>query len=1096
MERKTLLEIEAFARLILYRYFCESDVEFLISTFAPDIIWLGAGERQKAEGREAVAECFRQGADDLAPCDMFEESYQTAALGDRHFLCEGESWLVPKKETGLYFRTHQRITFIFEQTPDGLRTVHIHNSVPFSDIGDDELFPTQAGRDAYEKLQNALAEKDRQIDLMLSQLPGGMEICYDDGDYTTKWLSESLCRMLGYEDLAGCERETGNCCRGFICKEDFAPMARKVGEHLAAGDSYYVEYRAKRKDGSIFWVSDLGKKVVDKDGEEVIYCFISDITERKEQELEIEKANAEVKRQAEFLTQLYNTVPCGILQFSSDPGHTTLSANPMAWKIYGYSSAEAFESRVKSPLQLVQKDDLPRIYDIMDSLTLDSGIVTYTREARRIDGSVLWLSIALERIINAAGVEVIQAVFSDITEMKSLQLKQERARLLENHMLRAAICTAYTLVVHINLTKDEYKCFLSDENRELMPPEGTFTSLLSQAEKNTDPSYKEDFSTVFGRETMLKRFAQGEREIYMELRQLGEDGEYHWVSYHVIFLDNPYGEDVVAINLLKVLDDQRAEKARQEQLMRDALMSARSANEAKSDFLSRMSHDIRTPMNAIIGMSTIGRLKTGEPDRVKDCFEKIDASSRYLLSLINDILDMSKIEAGKMTICRETFDLTEMVGEIKSIIWPQAEERGLRFEVHHAEPLERSYVGDALRLKQILMNLLSNSLKFTAPGGIIVIDIREQKRSSGFAWVSFSVADTGIGMSKEFLRKLYQPFEQEAPGSARNNVGSGLGLSIVYNLVSLMSGTIDVKSLKGEGTEFTFTIPFGLLNHSEEAEQERKAKELLKGLEVLVADDDEAVGMQTTAILGSIGANSVWVDSGEKAVEQVEAALEKGKVFDIAMIDWRMPDMDGIETTRRIRSLVGPDTMIIIISAYDWSGIEQEAKAAGANTFIAKPLFRSNIYDTFVNLELLHRNVQEQQAGKTSFSGQRILLAEDNELNYEITKSLLEMHGLTVEGARDGEEAVSLFGEAPDGYFSAVLMDIRMPKMDGLEATKRIRSMGKADSHTVPIVAMTANAFDEDRSMVFEAGMTGYLAKPVDIQVLLKELTALIPVVS
>nr|WP_276508282.1 response regulator [[Clostridium] symbiosum] len=354
-----------------------------------------------------------------------------------------------------------------------------------------------------------------------------------------------------------------------------------------------------------------------------------------------------------------------------------------------------------------------------------------------------------------------------------------------------------------------------------------------------------------------------------------------------------------------------------------------------------------------------------------------------------------------------------------------------------------------------------------------------------------SVSDTGIGMTPEFLEKLYQPFEQETLDSARNKIGSGLGLSIVYNLVNLMGGDIKAESRKGHGSRFTVRLPFGLLSDDGEREKERKTSQLLNNMKVLIADDDEYIGEQAAGILEGIGAGTVFVNSGIKAVAEVKKALEEGWLFDVAMIDWRMPEMDGIETVRRIRQLTGPDTMIIIISAYDWSSIEAEARAAGADYFISKPLFRASVYETFTKFRGRNSVELKQQAVESAFLGKKVLLVEDNELNMEIAKSLLEMHGLCIVTAKDGRAAVHTFEVSPEGSFFAVLMDIRMPEMNGLEATRAIRAMDRSDARTVPILAMTANAFDEDRMEALDAGMNGYLVKPLDLTMLISALKSL-----
>lgn len=1091
-ETDILQEVEAFADEILHRYFCDSDIEFLISTFAPDIVWMGGGEKMQAEGAEAVAACFRMGKDAAVPCDMWGEHYVTMPLGPDYYLCEGDSWIKPKKGRDLYFTIHQRISLIFRRVQGGLETVHIHNSVPYTAIQDDELFPVKSAREAYEKLQSVIDQRDSQIELMLSQLPGGTVMCRQDEEFSITWISDGLCKILGYHGAKDYLASVGQSSLGFVMPQDVKKAEKEVRTALSVGDTYYTEYRAVRKDGSTFWAADFGKRAPSRQGDApVLNCFITDITEKKERELAVEWANMETERQAKFLTRLYNTLPCGIFQFSTDSSHKILNINRTVWETYGFDSEEDYRLHIKSPVQLVLDQDKEKIKGLLDGLALDGEPCSYTREARRWDGTALWMNVILQRLDNADGIEVYQAVFNDITEMKKLQEARQEEQLIENKSLRAAICTVYPLIMNINLTRGYYDCFIDEQNSGFINVQrrmGSFDGLFASVRSRVYPVYREEFDSKFLKNEILKRFARGENEIYMELQFLTLDEQYHWISVQVIYVDNPVGTDILAIGLVKSLDALRAEKARQEQLLRDALAAAEAANKAKSDFLSRMSHDIRTPMNAIIGMSTIGQLKAGDKKRVTDCFHKIDTSSRYLLSLINDILDMTKIETGKFDIVRKQFDLAELTGEINSIIFPQTQEKGVRLEMRHKEPMERYYIGDALRLKQILMNLLSNALKFTPPGGHIFVGLREQRRANDFAYLEFEVEDDGIGISKEFMRRMFQPFEQESPETARNNVGSGLGLSIVYNLVQLMNGTIHVESQPGKGTKFCISLPFGLAEGDEGKERERKHRELLRGMEVLIVDDDPIAGEQACAIMKEMGAEPIWAENGVLALELVRARQGGSKNFDIAMIDWCMPHMDGIETLRRIRKLAGPNTMIIILSAYDWSAIEEEARTAGAAYFISKPLFRSTVYDIFLNLGV------EKKGGKSSYElrkrdiGHKVLLVEDNELNLEIAQSLLEMYGFEVDTAENGKIAVEKFAASGKGEYLAILMDMRMPVMDGIAATRAIRGMDRADAAGVPVIAMSANAFEEDKAKAIEAGVTSYLVKPLDIKDLLREL--------
>lgn len=1079
-------EIIALSKEILWRYFCDGDINPLVSTFAPNIVWLGAGEAQRAEGREAVAAAFLSGRDNMISFRMTNERYVAEPLGPDYWLCEGESDLEARREDLMSMNTHQRITFIFHRTETGYETVHIHNSTPFVALEDDELFPVRAARETYERMQEMLEQQNQQLELILPQLPGGMALCWTDQDFTLEWLSEGLSEILGYVSPQEC-LAASRTVAGHVVPEDQDSMCRQILGALAEGESYSAEYRLRRADGRVIWVMDIGKRTTGRDGREALSCFVTDITPRKQQELELQRTSAEVRRQADFLTQLYNTVPCGILQFSIEPNHRVLNANRRAAEIYGYTE-EQYWLEFTDPLLSVLPEEQTKFHTLISKLDTVGAKCSYDREGIRRDGSHCWVSVSMERLDNANGQEVIQAVFNDITESKLLQLGHEQEQVLENRILRAAIFTAYPLILSVDLQRDTFKSIGNGHFISRHPLQGIYSQLMEQVARSVHPSFQAEFLQQLTLEGVQSQFETAP-EFYLEFQQKGDDGEYHWLSVHVIHVESPEEGGNLAVALFRVLDQQRAEKARQGQLLRDALARAEAASSAKSDFLSRMSHDIRTPMNAIIGMSTIGQFKLDDRDRVLDCFQKIDASCRYLLSLINDILDMSKIEQGKMGLAHEKFDFTEFISGLTSILYPQAEAKDLSFEVRHREPLSRYYIGDPLRLNQVLMNLLSNALKFTSPGGDISLDIRELRRSSDLAWLEFTVTDNGIGMSPEFMGHLYQPFEQESPDGARNQVGSGLGLSIVYNLIQLMGGSIEVRSEQGEGTTFTVSLPLGLPTHTVPTGAERD-QDLLQGLNVLVVDDDSIVGEQVSNILSRIGAYTLWVDSGRRAVEEVRYSLERGAPFDLAMVDWKMPDMDGVETTRRIRALVGPETTIIIISAYDWSSIEQDARAAGADYFIAKPLFQSTVYDTLLRLDLGHK--QSPPPERFRFSGERVLLVEDNDLNLEIARSLLELQGLLVDTAQDGQEAVDRFAQSPADAYLAILMDIRMPIMDGLTATQTIRALGRPDACTVPIIAMSANAFNEDRTLAFQAGMSGYLVKPVDADKLFQTLRDLI----
>lgn len=531
-------------------------------------------------------------------------------------------------------------------------------------------------------------------------------------------------------------------------------------------------------------------------------------------------------------------------------------------------------------------------------------------------------------------------------------------------------------------------------------------------------------------------------------------------------------------------------KARELELQ-DALLAARKANNAKKDFLSRMSHEIRTPMNAIIGMTAIAGSHLEDRGRVEDCLSKIAFSSRHLLSLINDILDMSKIEAGKLTIGHEAFRLPQLTEAVISVAYPQAKGQGKIFKCSISDVTHEIFVGDFLRVNQILLNLLSNAIKFTPQGGTIRLEIKQVERKNGGVFLQFVVSDTGIGMSEEFLEHLFLPFEQADNQISQKYGGTGLGMAITHNLVDLLGGSIQVKSKPQEGTTFTVQLPFDL---PAEAMEQRKWQ--LDTLKVLVVDDEEDVCIHATLLLKRMGILSHYLKSGQEAVKAVLEAHETGTDYDVCIIDWQMPDMDGVKVTRQIREKLGPDTLIIIISAYDWSEIEEEARLAGANAFIAKPLFQSTLYNVLVSAFGAAPSQpsceEKSEVERDIFTGKRFILAEDNALNQEIAVELLSMTGAVIDCATNGEEAVKRFEVSPAGYYDLILMDVQMPIMDGYAATRQIRAGSHPDAGRIPILAMTANTFTEDVDAAFAAGMNGHIAKPIELKILYRTIRGLL----
>lgn len=548
---------------------------------------------------------------------------------------------------------------------------------------------------------------------------------------------------------------------------------------------------------------------------------------------------------------------------------------------------------------------------------------------------------------------------------------------------------------------------------------------------------------------------------------------------------NESGKTKYIITFSDLTKERRANQA-----LKDALVNAQKANNAKKDFLSRMSHEIRTPMNAIIGMTTIAAASIEDRSRVENCLEKISYSSKHLLMLINDVLDMSRIESNRMRVDKEPFELYQFLNNFVSIIYPQASQKGLEFTEKTIGFTEHTtYLGDPLRLNQILLNLLSNAIKFTPDGGKVSLEVTHLPSRGKRSWLRFVVSDTGIGMDSQGLSRLYKPFEQADTSIAGKYGGTGLGMSITQNLVSLMGGYINVKSKLGAGTTFTVELPF----EQSSVDLQDFKEDALEALNILVVDDEQDICEHTALLLEKMKIHAEWVLSGAKAVERVVEVQGSESEFDVCFIDWKMPEMDGVETAKRIREKVGPETPIIIISAYDWSDIEDEARAVGVNAFIAKPMFQSSIYNVLVSVTngaFGMMDAKDRIAGN-SLDGKRLLLAEDNGLNMEIAVTLLEMNGAVVEGVENGHEAVERFMNSEPGYFDAILMDVQMPVMNGCEAVKQIRACGRADAEKIPIIATTANAFAEDVANVMAAGMNAHIGKPIDIEQLCSVLSKL-----
>ena len=560
-----------------------------------------------------------------------------------------------------------------------------------------------------------------------------------------------------------------------------------------------------------------------------------------------------------------------------------------------------------------------------------------------------------------------------------------------------------------------------------------------------------------------------------------ESGERRW--FHIVAMGT---EAAGRTKYILVLSDRTADKE-VNQALSDAVAAAQSASRAKSDFLTNMSHDIRTPMNAIIGFTTLAVTNIDDTERVKDYLTKTLASSRHLLSLINDILDMSRIESGRLHLEESEVSLSEVLHDIKTIVGGQVHAKQLELYMDALDVTDEDVCCDRTRLEQILLNLLSNAVKFTPAGGTVSVRVRQLAGTQhGCAQYEFRVRDTGIGMSAAFAKRIFEPFERERTSTVSRIQGTGLGMAITRNIVDMMGGTIEVQTEQGRGTEFIIRLPLRL----QTGRRREERIEELAGLKALVVDDDFNTCDSVTKLLTRVGMRAEWTLSGREAVLRARQSIELGDPCRAYIIDWRLPDMNGIEVTRRIRSL-NDDTPIIILTAYDWSDIEAEAKAAGVTAFCSKPMFLSDLRDALLTATGHAPKAAEPDVlpeAQADFHGRHVLLVEDNELNREIAVEILHEYGFLVDTAENGAIAVDKVRSSPADRYDLVLMDIQMPVMDGYTATQRIRALNDPARAAVPIVAMTANVFEEERKRAFDCGMNAFLSKPLVIDALIAAL--------
>lgn len=1087
-------EVKALASRLMHLFYCEGDAMSVAGLFAPEFTWFGAGEEQYIAGRQAAEAMFRQFQHNIPPCSIAEEEYDAIEPAPGIYVVSGRMWLTTAPEVELYARVHQRVTFVFQKGEHGFRCAHIHNSNPYQEMLGGEIFPEKIARQSYDYVQERLAEledrttqQNRQLEVVMASIAGGLKISNDDDTYSYAFVSKEAAALFGYtveEFMAA----TGGTAVGAVYPPDLAHALADCAEAFKDGGlAYSTRYRVPCKDGSLKWVIDSGKKAQDAEGRWMVNSLYLDVTQEEE-------AAQRLKRQTELLTSIYDTVPCGILRFvkRAGGGYDLVSLNHAAAALLGYGDLESAARDWRGGvLGTVVEADRAMLLQMYQKLVQVGDRQDGEYRALWPDGSLHWLE-ATNMVVGktAEGDAVIQRTIIDITQRILLQrqleseqemyrvamessadilfeyqMKEDRLityeplpgqgvarreladyskmladgqvvhpedaqaaidnickgraemfearvrvpdgppdeyfwhqissrlieqegrpyrvvgtirnihtmkeRLSENsqrlHMSQSAlqaISGTYVCILYVNLTEDQYYAVRLPEEGDALAFQragGFSDELLRQLLQQVQAEDRPQVAQVCGRDALLSGVG-GHREV--EFRRGDPEGRGTWLrlEIHPVSVEN--ADQKIAILTLRNVSQEKqqalerqAEEAAAKRALEEAYEGARRANHAKSEFLSRMSHDIRTPMNAILGMATIAEHSIADREKVADCLGKIQSSGGLLLGLINEVLDMSKIESGSVSLSEGDFWIDGMIDAVVQVIRPDLESKGQCLTLEK-DVQNEAVCGDVMRVQQVLLNLLSNAVKYTGEGGHIRLAVTEKlSRHSNVGCYEFTVEDDGIGMTQQFQEKLFQPFERAEDPRVSQVQGTGLGLAIAQNLVQMMNGSIRVESQLDRGTRFTVTLFL-------------------------------------------------------KRRQQGAAAVPP----------------------------------------------EEEAPAAAAEF---PP-------------------------------GTRLLLVEDNDINREIARELLEMAGLAIDCAADGRQGVEAFAAHPPGTYALILMDIQMPVMNGYQATEAIRRLGRTgerpDGGVIPIIALTANAFADDVYRARQAGMNEHVTKPLELDRLMATL--------
>ena len=901
--------------------------------------------------------------------------------------------------------------------------------------------------------------------------------CNENGEIVHVNWSHAFRQILGYHDILDFPNKLDSW-SNLLHPEDHDRVMQLLLETIADKTNttkYNVEYRLKMQDGQYQWFRASAEVIRRLDGSaNRIAGIISNIDAEKRSRMQAQRAAAfhRAFTSANLCEYYVNLEKNTFDTFKVEPSLMTAFEQNHTWDGLVRFFVDHY---------VVEEDKKP-VTDFCNRAYITGklkGLETELRQECRIvlDGEERWVSNVVMRG-EIEDSEYAMIFLRDITESKAetarrMQMASDNASM---DLLIKSVVRLLDRFVVCDLENDRYR-FYNLQGEMIYAPTGTYHDFVEQvAAKYKTLEPLDALAALISPENIRKNL-QDENDIYKFEYCSIDENTYKIASFIPLEWD---GTKLVKA-LLASMDVSQEKKAEIEshKALKEAYRAAENASHAKTEFLSNMSHDIRTPMNAIVGLTAIAGANIESQDRVVECLGKITKSSRHLLGLINEVLDMARIESGRMSLAEEDFSLPELVDNLLTLTKPAIDEHKHQLEVHIEHIEHEAVCGDSLRIQQVFVNLMSNAVKYTPDGGNITFTIKEKPNGfSELGCYEFSIEDNGIGMTPEFQKIMFEPFSRADDHRTTKVQGTGLGMAIARNIVNLMNGDIQVESAPNKGTKITVTVYLKLQENEKEQEKE------LLDLPVLVVDDDKTCCESTVATLQEIGIAGEWVLTGKEAVERCAARHKTGRDYFAVILDWKMPQMDGIATARRIRECVGEDVTIIILTSFDFSEIEEEARAAGVNAFMAKPLFRSRLTATLRQFtsgkkEKNARNYLEDFA-KKNYAGKRILLVEDNELNREIATEIIGMTGVTIDIAENGKIAVEKVMEAPEKWYDLIFMDIQMPIMNGYEATAAIRALAGSRGK-VPIIAMTANAFAEDVQLAKNTGMNEHIAKPLDL---------------